>query len=225
MFITVLFTFAFVLIGCSDNNENANNDQNNGNNTEANNEQNNDDNVDENHSQNENNDSGSNNLENDNENNDGNNNTDGSFEPEEEDQEGLDIGDTGKFDTTLGSYEMTLDDAELVGPELDGEQTQLDDLILLDLTIKNTSDEKLNIEDLMESMLVGNRLEGGGSYDGAEDFDSVDEFTGKLDPGDEKSGQFITDVNNSDIYYFKKTEGNIGAGGSNQVIWEFEPEE
>src|SRR5690625_7936306 len=45
----------------------------------------------------------------------------GSFEVTEEDQLDLRINDTGLYQTSLGTYELTVDSAEIVGEELDGE--------------------------------------------------------------------------------------------------------
>jgi hypothetical protein len=142
-----------------------------------------------------------------------------------EDQLDLGIGDTGAFDTTLGTYEMTLNSAKLLGAEFDGEETLLDELILLDITIKNVSDNEMKIEELMESMGVSSDLDGSNSYDGAEDFDSIEKFEGVLAPGEEKTGQFITDVYTAEEYYFKKDSGNITGGSSNQVIWTIKADE
>jgi len=151
--------------------------------------------------------------------------SEGNFSVELEDQLDLTVGDTGVFDTTLGKYEMTLNSAKLLGAEFDGEETLLDELILLDITIKNVSDNEMKIEELMESMGVSSDLDGSNSYDGAEDFDSIDKFAGVLAPGEEKSGQFITDVYTAEEYYFKKDTGNITGGSSNQVIWTIKADE
>ncbi|WP_042148758.1 hypothetical protein [Paucisalibacillus sp. EB02] len=143
----------------------------------------------------------------------------GVFELKVDDQLDLEIGDTGTIETTLGTYEMTLNSAKLLGAEFDGEETLLDELILLEITIKNLSENEINIEEIMESMGVSSDLDGSNSYDGAEDFDSIEKFVGILGAGEEKSGQFITDVYTAEEYYFKKDTGNITGGSSNQVIW------
>jgi len=59
----------------------------------------------------------------------------------------------------------------------------------------------------------------------AEDFDRVKKFTGDLEPKDEESGQFITDVMDADEYYYMQDPGSAFGGGTNQVIWIFEKEE
>lgn len=52
----------------------------------------------------------------------------------------------------------------------------------------------------------------------AEDFDRVKKFTGDLEPKDEESGQFITDVMDADEYYYMQDPGSAFGGGTNQVI-------
>lgn len=146
-------------------------------------------------------------------------------ESKTEDQLDLKMGDTGTFDTTLGTYEMTLDDAKLMGEELEGEKSTRDEFIVLDLTIKNTSDQPQLAEDLIVSMEVTNNLEHSGSSDHAEGFDTIKEFSGELKPGEEQSAQFLTIVDDADTYYFRKSVGNIAGGSSNQVIWTIQTKE
>lgn len=141
------------------------------------------------------------------------------------DQIDLKIGDTGTFETTLGTYEMTLDGAEIVGTELDGEESLFDELIVLDLTIKNTGDDAFLIEEVMHDMEITEDMETSGSSNGAEMFDSIEMYEGELQPGEERSGQFIGDIYTGNEYYFKKAEGNVAAGTSNQVLWTIQDSE
>ncbi len=134
------------------------------------------------------------------------------------DQLELGIGDTGKFDTTIGKFEVTLDKAKVL-EELDGESSQLDVLILMDLTVKNTSDETQLVEDLLESTVASDDVDATGSSNSAEYFDSVEALKGELAPEEEISGQFIADVYESDEYYLMQRAGTQAAETSNQVIW------
>lgn len=152
------------------------------------------------------------------------NETDDEEKPEVEDQLDLVLGDTGTFDTTLGTYEMMVEHAEL-SEEVEEEKSTRDGFILLDITIKNTSDHPLDAEDLIYSMEVTNNLDHSGSTDHADGFDTVEEFNGELEPGDEQSAQFLTIVDDSDEYFFRKTVGNIGGGSSNQVVWTIQADE
>lgn len=81
----------------------------------------------------------------------------------------------------MGTYELTVETAEIVGEELDGE--------------------------------------GSGFSNGASEFKSIDLFEGELQPGEERTTQFIGDINTADEYFFRKNQGNVEAGTSNQVIW------
>ncbi len=138
---------------------------------------------------------------------------------EADDQLDLSLGDTGSFVTTLGTYDMTVTSAELKGYEFEGIESELDDWVLLDVTIKNTSDKPLNVEDVMSSMDLTEDLEGSGYMDSSGAFDSVEEFEGEIGPGEEQSAQFIAYAYDADTYYFRKNSGNVAGGSSNQVIW------
>lgn len=140
------------------------------------------------------------------------------FDVESDDQLDLGIGDTGTFDTTLGTYEVTLVSAKLED-NIDGASSELDRFILLDLTVKNTSDEEQKVEDLLHSLEVTDYLDGSGFSDASEHFDSIEKMSGVIAPGEEMSGQFVTFVYDADEYYFRKDPGNVAAGSSNQVIW------
>lgn len=135
------------------------------------------------------------------------------------DQRDLTIGETGTFQTTLGTYEVTLESAKIVGAELDGEASLLDELIVLDLTFKNIGDNVLLAEEIMHDMEITEDLEGSGFSNGAEEFDSIEVFEGEIQPGEEKVAQFIGDIYTGEEYFFGKAEGNVAAGTSNQVIW------
>ncbi|MFD1171470.1 hypothetical protein [Oceanobacillus picturae] len=143
----------------------------------------------------------------------------GPFETQTEDQLDLTIGDTGRFDTDLTTFEITLEDAEIIEGELDGEQPQFDSIILLDITIKNTGEETHPVQDLMYGLEVTSDLRGTGMQNGAEYFDSVEEMTGELASGEEITGQFITDIRDAEEYYFRLRSGITGSGASNEVIW------
>lgn len=141
------------------------------------------------------------------------------------DQLDLVIGDTGTFDTTLGTYEMTLDKAELKGEEYDDVITELDEIILLDITIKNTGDKVLDISELIVSMEITDDLDQSGDPNSADLFESVEEFTGNLEPGEKSTGQFITETFDADEYFFRKDPGSVAGGSSNQVIWIIQKDE
>ncbi|RDW21720.1 hypothetical protein [Oceanobacillus chungangensis] len=138
---------------------------------------------------------------------------------EAEDQLDLRIGDKGTFDTTIGQFEITLDGAKIIKEKLDGEESQLDDLLLLDLTVKNISGETMLLEDILESTIVKDNLEHSGNHDASGYFDSVKGLTGEIADGEIISGQFITDINERDEYYLVQDSGAVSIGTTNQVMW------
>lgn len=144
---------------------------------------------------------------------------------EVEDQLELSIGDTGFFDSPLGTYEITVEQAELLGKEFEGVESTRDDIILLKLTVKNTSDEQLLVDELIESMEVADDLEGAGSGDNGIGFDSIDPLKGSIEADEEITGHFLTTVNESDTYYFRKNPGTVKSSDSNQVIWIIEKDD
>lgn len=198
--ITVLFALSFVLIACSDSNENVS--------EENNNESSSNENSNESEGQKENTDEDKNLS----------SGPDSPQEITEEDQMDLKIGDTGKISTSIGSFEMTVTDAKLMN-ELDGQKSELDKLILLDINLKNTSERPFKIEDMLSSTVVNKSLEGSGWHNGAEFFDSVEDPKGELAPGEDKDIQFITEVYESDSYYFMQGPGATAAGTTNQAVW------
>jgi len=142
-----------------------------------------------------------------------------------EDQRDLTIKETGTFQSTLGTYEVTLESAQIVGEELDGKASLYEELIVLDLTFKNIGDETLLAEEITADMQITDDLDTSGAYNGAEEFDSIEVFQGEIQPGEEKAAQFIGDIYTADEYFFRKAEGNVATGTSNQVIWTIPDEE
>ncbi|MCG3420736.1 DUF4352 domain-containing protein [Oceanobacillus jordanicus] len=142
----------------------------------------------------------------------------GPFETQTEDQLDLAIGDTGKFDTDLTTYEITLNGAEIKS-EVDDITSQLDDFIILDITVKNTGDKSHTVQDLLYGLEVTFDLESTGYQDYSEDFPSLEKLEGELSPGEQTSGEFITEIPNAEEYFFRLRSGITGAGSSNEVIW------
>ncbi|WP_067727336.1 DUF4352 domain-containing protein [Oceanobacillus damuensis] len=147
-----------------------------------------------------------------------------SFNSETEDQENLTIGETGRFDSDLTTYEITLENAKIV-EELDDTPSQLAGFIILDLTIKNTGEETQSVRDLLYGLEVTSDLERTGYQDYADSFESVEEMAGELKPGDEVSGQWVTMIAEGDTQYFRLRSGVAGSGSSNQVTWIIASEE
>lgn len=212
MIITVLFTGA-ILIACSDDGDStAGNDQDTDNETT--------DTVDETEDNNENEGSEDEDSEAEVENDDDSSDSSGGlFDLTEEDQVDLKIGDTATVQTSIGTYELTVDEAEIVGSELDGVSTELEQLIVLDLTFKNVDSEPLSAEDIMSSLGVTDILDGPNNHNSAEAYESIDDFEGELAPGEERKTQFIADVYTAEEYYFRQNPGVVAAGTSNDVMW------
>ena len=149
----------------------------------------------------------------------------GLFEVTEEPQMDLGVGDTGLVQTSIGKYELTLDAAEIVGTELDGEESLLDELMVLELTFKNIDDKPLIAEDLMFNLGLTSSLEGSNTSNNAEFFESIAVFEGEIAPGEEKQAQFIADVKTSEEYYFRPNPGVVANSTHNDLLWTITDEE
>lgn len=149
----------------------------------------------------------------------------GNFKVTEAEQTDLKIGDTAVVQTSIGTYELTVDSAEIVGSELDGEASLLDELIVLNLTFKNISDDILVAEDLMYNLGITTSLEGSNTSNNAEHFENIQVFEGEIAPGEEKQAQFIADVKTSDEYYFRPNPGVVANGTHNDLLWTIADEE
>lgn len=147
------------------------------------------------------------------------------FEITERDQVDLKIGDRATVQTSIGTYELTVDDAEIIGPELDGVTTELEQLIVLDLTFKNIDSKPLNAEDIMSSLGITDLLDVSNNHNSAEAYESIDDFTGELEVNETRTTQFIADVYLADEYYFRQNPGVVAAGTSNDVVWTITAEE
>lgn len=148
----------------------------------------------------------------------------GDFSLETEDQLDLGLGDTGKFETSIGTFELTLDAVKFTD-ELDGETSTRDKLVILDITVDNISNETLVVEDLLSSLELTHDLEGSGTSNSAEYFDSIEELKGDLAAGEKVSGQLIFDAVESAEYHLRERSGNVSSGTTNQVIWTFTEKE
>jgi hypothetical protein len=146
------------------------------------------------------------------------------FETSTEDQLDLKIGDKGKLDTDLTTFEITLIGAEIID-EVDDISSQLDGFILLDITLKNTGEETYTAQDLLYGLEVTANLDSTGYQDYSEDFESVKGLEGDVSPGEELSGEFITRIPEAEEYYFRLRSGITGSGASNEVVWTIPAEE
>lgn len=151
--------------------------------------------------------------------------TGGRFESSVEDQLDLRIGDTGIADTTIGKFELTVDSAEIVGSELDGVESVLEEIIVLNLTFKNIGDEVIIAEDIMSMMGITDNIDGSNYHNNPEAFESIDTFEGELQPGEERKTQFVAHIYEADEYYFRMDPGNVASGSTNQILWTISAEE
>jgi hypothetical protein len=137
----------------------------------------------------------------------------------------LRLGDTGIVHSSIGTYELTIDSAQIVGTELDGEEALLDEIILLEMTFKNIGEEPIIAEDVMMNLGLTTDLDETDNTNAAATFESIEYFEGEIAPGEERKAQFITDTRTAEEYYFRTSPGTVAAGTQNEVIWTITDEE
>ncbi|MEY8749547.1 DUF4352 domain-containing protein [Alkalicoccobacillus gibsonii] len=142
-----------------------------------------------------------------------------------EDQLDLRIGDTGKIETSLNMFELTVNSVEMMD-DINGETPEIDKIILTDVTLKNLSDTTMDISEALDVIEITSMLEGSGFPDFSQYYDSVETLEGQLESGEEIKGQLVFEENESDEYFIRVSEGLIAAGGAkNQAIWTFTKDE
>ncbi len=155
----------------------------------------------------------------------GSNDSDSVVSSSFEDQEDLRIGDTAQISSNLGEYEITINSLEKKD-EVDGEASMFDYFILAEVTIKNISAEEIKVENPVGILELNHDIEGSGSGDYSEHFDSVEEMQGSLAPDEEITGEVLFEARDSEEMYIMVNSGLIASGGvHNNAIWTFDVSE
>lgn len=154
-----------------------------------------------------------------------NDSNDSDVEIPEGSQTDLRIGDTAIVQSTLGLYELTLNSAELIGTELDGEEALLDELIILKFTYKNIGEKSFKGEDEMINFGIATEPGAYQNTNAAASFDSIEFFEGNVEPGETREAEFIADTYTADEYYFETGSGAIASGAYSEIRWTFTAKE
>ncbi|GAQ19907.1 telomeric repeat-binding factor 2 [Oceanobacillus picturae] len=138
-----------------------------------------------------------------------------------EDQLGLKIGDTAKVENNFTEFEVTLDAVEVT--EKAGETpSEQGNYVILDLTVKNLSNEPLTGVDAFSSTSLETKENSSGFtwfyIDGV-----VEAWNSEIAPGEAQSGSLLFDVAKSEEYIM--TMAKHLEGLSNYVTFTFSPEE
>lgn len=145
----------------------------------------------------------------------------GAFESEEEYQLDLKMGDTGSIHSTVGKYDITLNSSE-IKEEIDGQSPELEQLVILDVTVKNTSDSALELTDILDTFDLTDDMEFSGYGNVSHLYEGLEELSGEIDVDEEVTGQMVMNAYDSDVYYFRENPGVVEAGLSNEVVWTIE---
>ena len=71
---------------------------------------------------------------------------------------------------------------------------ELDQLIVLDITVKNTSGESLELTDILDTLDLTDDLEFSRYGDVSDYYDSMEKLSGRIDAGEEISRQMVMDA-------------------------------
>ncbi|NAP01777.1 DUF4352 domain-containing protein, partial [Halomonas sp. MG34] len=138
-----------------------------------------------------------------------------------EDQLGLKIGDTATVENNFTEFEVTLDAIE-VAEEAGETPSEQGNYVILDLTVKNLSNEPLTGVDAFSSTSLETKENSSGFtwfyIDGV-----VEAWNSEIAPGEAQSGSLLFDVAKSDEYIM--TMAKHLEGLSNYVTFNFSPEE
>jgi len=160
-----------------------------------------------------------------NENNEGNTSNSDDPSGNYEDQTDLRLGDSGKMETTIGEYEVIFSNTELF-PEIDSEESPLDYFVTADISVTNLGENDIEADDIRRNFEIGGSKDGGGFSDVSGSLDSVESFTGTIEPSETLYGQMVFAVQDIEEYYiFVKAGLTASNAVSNNLIWTFDKSE
>ncbi|MEN0642153.1 DUF4352 domain-containing protein [Alkalicoccobacillus gibsonii] len=142
-----------------------------------------------------------------------------------DDQDDLKIGDSGSVETTLATYQVTLDGLEIV-EQMNGVEPEMEVFVVADVTIKNVGENTIDINDSLLIWDISQRDEGGSYSERSQVYDVLDPFDGELEPGEEQTGQLLYENYDSEEHFIRVREGLLSSSAvKNKVTWSFSKEE
>lgn len=142
------------------------------------------------------------------------------------DQMELEIGDTATIESTIGTYEITLNDMQY-HEEIEGEISDLEIYLIADYTLRNVGEEDISAVESTTTLELTDYLDGSGQPDTAGAFENIDYFSDdQLKPGDKVHGQAVYNSYDADTFYVRAVQGLVASGGlKNDVLFTIEKEE
>ncbi|MFD1019677.1 DUF4352 domain-containing protein [Thalassobacillus hwangdonensis] len=136
--------------------------------------------------------------------------------------EELGIGDTvSSGETTIGTYDITLDSAEITD-EVEGETASKGTFVITNLTIENTGEEALNMDDVLSTLSLFNSERSGDVLNVL--VGDMEAQEGEVEPGDSATGELYYDTEKADRYGLEMTyvspEGEL-----KKARWNFDADE
>lgn len=141
------------------------------------------------------------------------------------DQMELGIGDTATIESTIGTYEITLNYMEY-HEEIEGEISDLEIYLIADYTLRNVGEEDISAVESTTTLELTDYLDGSGQPDIAGAFENIDYFSDDLlRPGDEVHGQAVYESYDADTFYVRAVQGLVASGGlKNDALFTIEKE-
>ncbi|KGA96959.1 hypothetical protein AJ85_03160, partial [Alkalihalobacillus alcalophilus ATCC 27647 = CGMCC 1.3604] len=141
------------------------------------------------------------------------------------DQLELGIGDTAQISSNLGAYEITIHSLKQE-ETVEDKSSMFDYFIVVDVTVKNIDDETLDASNPVGVLDQTSSLEGSGSGDYSQNYETIDSISGDLQPGEERNGQVLFHARNGEEQFIRIQPGLIAAGGVyNEAVWTFTEDE
>ncbi|WP_163583271.1 hypothetical protein [Gracilibacillus saliphilus] len=129
----------------------------------------------------------------------------------------LSLGETGKVESTVGDYEVTVQSFEIL-ETIDGEEPLQDNFILVDFEVTNTGNNAIEGKDIYDAMLFGEVLSTENTS-----IESIDLLDETLESGDGATAQFLFDLRDSDSYDLVLNAGLSGV--ATEITWRFSADE
>jgi len=159
--------------------------------------------------------------------NDGNTSDNNGVSGDYDDQTDLRLGDSGKMSTTIGEYEVTFSNAEIL-TEIEGEETQsqFDFFVTVDISVTNLGESEIEAEDIRSNFEIRVSEYGSGYPNISQHLDGVETFEGTIESSATLDGQMVFEVIDVEEYYIDVKGGLLASSAvSNNLLWTFDKSE
>ncbi|WP_102272015.1 hypothetical protein [Cytobacillus massiliigabonensis] len=141
------------------------------------------------------------------------------------DQMDLNIGDTGQAESTLGKYQITVNNVRMEN-EINGESPDVDHFFVVEFTVKNIGESNIDAIETIGTLELTDDLEGGGRGEYNDFYPPSNPLKGAIEPEQSITGEVVFQGFDSDKYFIRTNSGLIAAGAvKNKTTWTFDKSE